>query len=159
MEDNKAHHPDKYLRHLLRPGSLKVLNLKKEGPIETFIRVTDQRLWKDPSRFTTVIEQVYLDHDTQRAFFIGVDRAVTVGGDVVVRGKEQPNFHVEHSVTGTEMEPLNVWRIVHLDKDVDGEMRQVFREMAESPYLREFSEVYIREDLGTQLIRLDDMQI
>lgn len=158
MEDNKAHHPDKYLRHLLRPGSLKVLNLNKQGPVETFIRITDQRLWKDASRFTTVIEQVYLDHNAQRALFIGVDQAVTAEGDVIVRGKEQPNFHVEHSVAGTETEPLNIWRIVHLDKDADGEMRRVFRDMAESPYLREFSEVYIREDLGKQLIRLDVAQ-
>lgn len=158
METNKAHHPDKYLRHLLRPGSLKVLNLDRQGSIETFVRVTDQRLWKDPSRFTTVIEQVYLNHDTQRAFFIGIDQVMTIDGDVITRGKEQPNFHVEHSAAGTETEPLNIWRIVHLDKDADGEIQRVFRNMAGSPYLREFNEVYIREDLGKQLIRLDVAQ-
>jgi hypothetical protein len=155
MEDRKAHGPDKYLRYLLRPGSLEIFNLKKEGSLETFVRVTDQRLWKDPSQFTTVIEQVFLDHDARRAFFIGVTEVEAPDGRKIVRGQEQPCFHVEHSVAGTEKEPLNIWRIVHLDNDKDGEMRGVFRKMAESSYLRDFHEVYIREDLGRELIRLD----
>lgn len=57
-------------------------------------------------------------------------------------------------MTGTEDEPLNVWRIVHLDKDEDGKINEAFAKMGASPYLREFNEVYIREDLGKKLNRV-----
>ncbi|POR35756.1 Uncharacterized protein TPAR_04035 [Tolypocladium paradoxum] len=135
-----------------------IFNLKKDGAKETFVRVSDQKTWKDASQYTKVIEQVLLDHDTGRAIFIGVDEVEAPDGRKILRGQEQPRFHVEHSVAGNESEPLNIWRIVHLDNDEDGGLRETFGNMAESPYLREFSEVYIREDLGRELTRLEVSQ-
>ncbi|KAL7812993.1 hypothetical protein V8C26DRAFT_405926 [Trichoderma gracile] len=154
MEVKKAHNPAKYLRHLIRPGSLKVFNVQKDGSTETFVRVTDQRSWRDPNVFNTVIEQVFLDHEKQKAFFIGVPEVEGPDGGKIIAGQHQALFHVEHSVTGTEDEPLNVWRVVHLDKDEDGSLKEVFKMLMQSPYLREFHEVYIREDLGKKLERL-----
>ncbi|KAK6446670.1 hypothetical protein FP744_10002920 [Trichoderma asperellum] len=109
MEYNKAHNPGKYLRHILRSGSVRIFNVHKD--------VED------------------------------------LEGKKIVTGP-QALFHVEHSVTGTEDEPLNVWRIVHLDKDEDGKINEAFAKMGASPYLREFNEVYIREDLGKKLNRV-----
>ncbi|KAL9469234.1 hypothetical protein ACSS6W_010928 [Trichoderma asperelloides] len=149
MEYNKAHNPGKYLRHILRSGSVRIFNVHKDGPRETFVRVSDQATWVDPSKYSTIIEQVFIDNETQRAFFIVED----LEGKKIVTGP-QALFHVEHSVTGTEDEPLNVWRIVHLDKDEDGKINEAFAKMGASPYLREFNEVYIREDLGKKLNRV-----
>ncbi|KAK5988200.1 hypothetical protein PT974_12340 [Cladobotryum mycophilum] len=153
MEVNKARNPEKYLGDLVRPGSLEVLDVKKGGRFESFIRVTDQRVWKDGSVFTKVIEKVLVDNETQRAFFIGVSEVETSDGRKIMAGREQALFHVEHSTSGTEREPLNVWNIVLLDKDEDGTLRQAFQPFLNSPYLRGFNEVYIREDLGQELVR------
>lgn len=155
MEVKKAHNPDLYLRHILRPGSLQIFDVVKNGPVETFIRVTDQKAWTDPSKYTTVIERVSLDSDTHQAFFIGVPEIDGPDGRKIVSGKEQPIFHVEHSASGTEREPQNIWRIVFLDKDENGELQETFKRMAASPYLREFIEVHIREVLGEGLVRVD----
>ncbi|KAL7793695.1 hypothetical protein V8C37DRAFT_377916 [Trichoderma ceciliae] len=154
MEVKKAHNPAKYLRHVLRPGSLQVFNVQRNGPTETFVRVSDQRTWLDPTKYNTVIERVFLDHDEEKAFFIGVSEVEGPDGRKIVAGTEQPLFYVEHSVVGTENEPLNVWRIVHLDKDENGKLKDVFKQLTASPYLREFNEVYIREDLGKKLDRI-----
>lgn len=154
MEIKKAHNPAKYLRHILRPGSLKVFNIQRQGPTETFVRITDQATWLDPTKFNTVIEQVFIDYDKERIFFIGVPEVDGLDGRKIVAGGEQPLFHVEHSVVGTEEEPINIWRIVHLDKDENGKLKGVFERFKASPYLREFNEVYIREDLGKKLERI-----
>ncbi|KAM0259651.1 hypothetical protein ACHAQJ_003230 [Trichoderma viride] len=153
MEVKKAYNPAKYLQHILRPGSLQVFNIQKNGPTETFVRITDQRSWLNPSKYNTVIEQVFLDHDKEKAFFIGVQEVEGPDGHKIIAGT-QPLFHVEHSVAGTENEPLNNWRVVHLDKDEEGKLKEIFKNMAASPYLREFNEVYIREDLGKKLDRI-----
>lgn len=153
MEDKKAHHPDKYLGYIIRPGSLKIFDERREGNVEYFTRVTDQRRWKDFAEFTTVIERVCVDHDTRRAFFLGTGTAETPTGEKIVAGDKQALFHVEHSVVGSEDEPENVWRIVHLTDSPDAELLEFFKKMGESPYLREFNEVYIREDLGKRLDR------
>lgn len=151
MEVKKSYNPDQYLRHLLRPGSLEIFNIVKNGPVETLVRVTDQRTWLDPSKFTTVIEQIWLDHDSQRAFGIGVPEAEIPDGRKIVSGKEQPLFHVEHSATGPENAQVNVWQIVFLSNDE--KLAEPFRQIAENRHLREFVEVHIREVLGEELVR------
>ncbi|KAM0516961.1 hypothetical protein ACHAPE_005073 [Trichoderma viride] len=88
----------------------------ENGRRETFVRVSDQGTWVDPFKYSTVIEQVLIDNERQRAFFIGVPEVEDPEGKKIVTG-DQVLFHVEHSAAGTEDEPLNVWRIVHLDKD------------------------------------------
>jgi hypothetical protein len=156
MEVRKASYPDKYLGSLVKPGSLGRFPSTKRGHIEDFTRITSQQLWKDASRYTTVIEHVRLFHDTHRAIFIGAPEFVTPDGRKVTAGREQPIFHVEHSAVGPEERPLNVWRIVHLTDGKDDALDLVFDDMAKDPYLRYFNEVYIREDLGLRLDRKEE---
>lgn len=155
MEVKKAHHPDKYIRHVVRPGSLRTFNHNRDGSFEYFIRVTDQRMWKDLSIYTTVIEDVRLDHDTHKAVFLGLAEMKTPEGEVITAGKGQPLFHVEHCAVGPEEEPVNTWRIVHLTQGADESLTEVFDKIGNTTYLRLFNEVYIREDLGKVLTRKD----
>ncbi|TQV91176.1 hypothetical protein V2A60_009366 [Cordyceps javanica] len=156
MERRKAHDPERFLGGVVRPGSVEILDVKREGDVETFARVGDQRRWANPSEYSRVIELVRLDHATQRALFIGVDAMDAPDGRRILRGPEQPRFHVEHSCAGTEEAPLNIWRLVLLDKDESGATREAFRGMMESPYLRAFNEIYIREVLGRELVRKEN---
>ena len=140
MEIRKASAPDVYLPNVVRPGSV-----AKFGEGADFVRVSDQKLWLDPSRYGTVIERVHLDHRDQRALFYGL-----AGFGELRAGTGQPLFHVEHSVTGTEDRPLNRWRIVFLTETVDPALAAVFAELAKAEYLRDFIEVYLREHLGLE---------
>ena len=75
------------------------------------------------------------------------------GGILLRAGTSQPLFHVEHAVSGTESQPLNRWRIVHLTDARDQRLTAVFRPMGASPWLAEHTEIYIRDTLGIQLAR------
>ena len=68
-------------------------------------------------------------------------------------GTGQPIFHVEHSVGGTEADPLNLWRIVNLTEEPAPALVAAFDELANDRYLRVFVEVYLREVLGRDLVR------
>src|SRR6266571_2765533 len=70
---------------------------------------------------------------------------------VVRAGSGQPLFHVEHSVGGTELQPLNRWRIVHLTDALDERLIEGFERMARNPWLAEHAEIYIRDNLGIEL--------
>jgi len=74
-------------------------------------------------------------------------------GTLLRAGAGQPLFHVEHSVGGTELRPLNRWRIVHLTDAVDERLIERFERMAASPWLAEHTEIYIRDNLGIELTR------
>lgn len=153
MEVRKAVRPDKYIPTVVRPGSLENFGTGRNDRPVDFVRVTDQLLWLDAGTYGRVIEHVHLDHDNHRAFFIGAPRFTTPDGRQLVAGTAQPLFHVEHSVSGTEQRPLNHWRIVHLTPTPDAAMVAYFAAMAQDPYLRIFHEVYLREDLGLDLVR------
>lgn len=155
MQVKKAFGPDKYISHVIRPGSLKVVGHIKEGSLEYFIRITDQRVWKDPDQYTTVIENICLDHVNQKAFFLGVAETALPDGTIIKRGETQPLFHVEHCAVGSEENPVNTWRIVHLTEGRDEDLVKAFDGLVRNPFLRQFNEVYIREDLGRQLVRKD----
>ncbi|KAF4340517.1 hypothetical protein FBEOM_5555 [Fusarium beomiforme] len=88
MEIKKAHHPDKYLRHLVQPGSLQILDHSKDGQFEYFIRITEQRTWKDPEVYATVIERVCLDHANQNAIFLGVPEITLHDGTRLSSGED-----------------------------------------------------------------------
>jgi hypothetical protein len=62
-------------------------------------------------------------------------------------------FHVEHSGGGTEQQPENRWRIIHLTKAIDERLTAVFEHMAADPWLLEHAEIYIRHNLGIELTR------
>ena len=68
-------------------------------------------------------------------------------------GTGQPLFHVEHSVGGTEQQPANRWRIVHLTDAADDRLAERFQHMAKDPWLAEHTEIYIRHNLGIELTR------
>lgn len=68
-------------------------------------------------------------------------------------GSEQPLFHVEHAVDGTDEQPLNRWRIVHLTDDPKPALRDRFDRMDENPWLPEYVEIYLRDDLNVNLSR------
>jgi hypothetical protein len=44
---------------------------------------------------------------------------------------------------------------VHLTEERDEDLVKAFDGMMRDPFLRQFNEVYIREDLGRQLVRKD----
>lgn len=75
-----------------------------------------------------------------------------MGGNPLRAGDWQPLFHVEHSVDGSELRPLNLWRIVFL---TDGRRRQLIERFkpAKDVWLRELIEIYIRRDLKIVLNR------
>lgn len=54
---------------------------------------------------------------------------------------------------GEDDRPLNRWRIVHLTDGPESELEDRFRQMAESPWLPEFVEIYLRDDLRVGLTR------
>jgi hypothetical protein len=153
MEVRKAYAPDRYIPSVVKPGSLLTWVDTPGETGENFIRVTQQRRWLDPARYGFVLERVHVDHERQIVFFIGSADLVGPDGLMLRAGTGQPLFHVEHSVTGTESQPINRWRIVHLTDSVHDEMRSYFEEMGKSVWLREFIEVYIREDLKSELTR------
>lgn len=154
MEVWKAAAPDRYIPTVVAPGSLEVFPGKRLGALEDFTRATDQRLWLRGSEYGRVIERVHLDHAQQRAFFFGVAEFNAPDGRVLRAGREQPVFHVEHSVAGTDDRPLNLWRIVHLTSNFDESMAAKFHEMAQEKYLRIFIEVYLRDDLHCAVERI-----
>jgi hypothetical protein len=153
MEVRKAAAPDKYIPTVVRPGSAEKFPSVRHGEVEDFTRVSDQRLWADPSQYTAVIEQVRLDRANRRAFFLGVSTFEAPDGREFVAGTAQPLFHVEHSVGGSEDDPLNLWRIVLLTDTPDPVLAAAFKPLAEDPYLRVFVEVHLRDDLGRELVR------
>lgn len=148
MEARKAAAPDVYIPTVVRAGSATKWPSVRHGGLEDFTRVSDQRLWADPDRFGTIIEHVRLDHDNQRAFFVG---GTAFEGRTATT--EQPLFHVEHSVAGPQDRPLNLWRIMLLTERVDQRLLDVFTAMGEDPYLRVFIEVYLQKDLGVSFRR------
>jgi hypothetical protein len=159
MEVRKASRPDIYLPTVVRPGSVEKFPESADDRLEIFTRVSDQHLWLDQSTYGTVIERVRVDHEQQRVFFVGAPDYSTPDGHTLKAGIGQPIFHVEHSVAGTEQRPLNLWRIVHLTEGVNPAMRAHFEEMRRDPYLPVFIEVYLRENLGIDLIRRQEIRM
>jgi hypothetical protein len=152
MEIRKAKAPDVFIPTAVLPGAEKFPSVWR-GQVEEFTRVSEQRLWVDPSRTARVIEHVRLDHENRRAFFVGDDRFEAPDGRVFTAGTGQLIFHVEHSVAGTEDDPLNLWRIVHLTGERDPGLAAAFDELAQDPHLPVFIEVHLREVLGRELVR------
>ncbi len=67
---------------------------------------------------------------------------------------DKPLFHVEHSVGGDELRPLNKWRIVRLTDGPERGLIERFTVMANDVWLPKFIEIYIRNDLNIKLTRL-----
>ena len=139
---------------MIRPGTARSWG-RHELPNgdEAFIRISEQRQWLQPEKYATVIEACYLNHKEQRVTFIGLPEVVDDEGSTIIASPDQPLFHVDHGVSGTEAAPLNTWRIVHLTGDPDSALTQLFERMAKAEGLPEYVERYIEDVLGVALSR------
>lgn len=153
MEVKKARNPAKYLRPIIRPGSLKVFDVQTSDDFETFTRVSDQRRFQNPAEFGTVIEQVKIDFKNHRVHFVGIPEVKGPDGETIVAGKNQPTFHVQHAAVGEENAPKNTWHIVFLTSPRDEELKAHMEKMGQNPFLSVYNEIYIKEDLGRDLQR------
>ena len=153
MEVKKAFRPDLYIPSVVTAGSSHYWRRQAAaGGAESFLRCSRQRLWLEPSENGLVLEQVFLNPARQSATFIGASELLDRDGNLLRAGEGQPLFHVEHSVDGDELRPLNLWRIVYLTHRPMRKLIERFT-LAKEVWLREFIEIYIRRDLKIELIR------
>jgi len=153
MEVRKAAHPGTYIPYVVRAGSDQSWNRHLGDGGEYLDRYSAQRLWLNPQRYELILERAFLNRGEQKITFLGVPELTGPGGTRLLAGAGQPLFHVEHAVGGTEQQPLNRWRIVHLTDARDERLIAVFERMTASPWLAEHTEIYIRDTLGIQLSR------
>ncbi len=153
METRKAARPGTYIPFVVRAGSDRSWNRRTGDGGEYLDRCSMQRLWLNPQRCELILERAFLNHHDQKVTFLGVPKLTDADGTLLRAGTGQPLFHVEHSVGGTELQPLNRWRIVHLTDAPDERLIEGFDHMAASPWLAEHTEIYIRDNLGIELTR------
>lgn len=151
METRKARRPDLFIPYVVAAGSAASWDTGED----TIDRKSSQRLWLDRETYGLVLEHALLDHDNQIVTFIGDAELRGPDGTLLTATTAQPIFHVEHSVGGTESQPLNLWRIVHLTDAPDSRLTAVFDRLATIPWLPEFVEIYIRDVLGIAITRRD----
>ncbi|WP_309112823.1 hypothetical protein [Saccharothrix sp.] len=148
MEVRKARRPDLFIPTVVAAGSA-----DSWGEGDTFVRRSMQRSWTAPEEYTLVLERTHVDHATRMVTFLGTPEHPGPDGELLRAGDLQPIFHVQHGAGGTQDQPLNLWRIVHLTDAVDTGLLRVFDRMAENPWLPEFVEIYVRDVLGVGLTR------
>ncbi len=154
MEVKKGARPDRFIPGVIRAGSARSWGHRRlESGDETFVRVSEQRLWLQPSNYGTVIEACLLSHARKEVTFIGLSEVEDDSGQSIHASPLQPLFHVVHGVSGTEEEPLNTWRIVHLTGDEDGALAERFERMSQATGLPEYIERYIQDVLKIPLTR------
>ncbi|WP_163506246.1 hypothetical protein [Fodinicola acaciae] len=148
IEVRKARRPDIYIPRVVAEGSAQAW-----GGDDTYVRRSSQRLWLEPHRHGLIIEQTHLDHASQTVTFIGAASHPGPDGAPLRATTDQPLFHVEHAVGGTEDQPLNLWRTVHLTAEPDQRIVDVFARIDEDPWLPIFVEIYVRDVLRIGLTR------
>ncbi|MEM7383985.1 MAG: hypothetical protein AAF514_03485 [Verrucomicrobiota bacterium] len=153
MEVRKAIRPDLFIPGVIRAGTARSWGRRPlDSGAEAFIRVSEQRLWRQPDRYGTVIEACHLNHSAQQVTFIGLAEVEDDSGQTVAASPEQPLFHVVHGLSGAEAMPLNTWRIVHLTGDDDGALSRRFELMSQASGLPEYVERYIEDFLQIPLM-------
>jgi hypothetical protein len=153
MEVRKAACPGTYIPYVVQAGSDRSWNRHGGDGGEYLDRCSMQRLWLHAEQYQLVLERAFLNHGEQKVTFLGVPELLGPDGALLHAGTGQPLFHVEHAIGGSELRPLNRWRIVHLTGAVDHRLTAVFEHMAASPWLAEHTEIYIRDNLGIDLTR------
>jgi len=154
VEQRKAAAPGAYIPFVVRPGSDRAWGRRRlDGGVDRLERCSQQRMWLRPDEYGLVLERAYLDHHQQTVTFTGETELTDDAGRHLHASAEQPRFHVEHAVGGSEQAPLNRWRIVHLTEQPDQQLIEQFARMWQSPWLPEFVEIYIRHDLQMGLTR------
>jgi hypothetical protein len=145
LEQRKAAAPGVYIPSVVENGSDRSWARASSGPrIERLERCSKQRLWLRPDHYGTVVERAELDHRRQTVTFTGEATITDPDNRILHASTQQPRFHVEHAVGGTEQAPLNLWRIVHLTETEQPQLVDRFTRMWDSPWLPEFIEIYIR---------------
>jgi hypothetical protein len=153
MEVKKAFRPDIYISSVVKEGSAGTWNLRDlANGNQSFYRKSEQRQRLAPG-FALVLEQVRTNPALGKVTFIGSAELPGPDGTMLHAGAQQPLFHVEHVATGTETQPVNEWRMVHLTPEPSRALLDHFAR-SESVYLPQFIEVYIREVLKTELTRI-----
>ena len=151
MELRKSWDPLTYIPYVVSEGKSWGRHGNENGS-EHFCRSTIQRAWID-DRSGRVLEDVYINHQEQRIFFLGRSEMVTEGGERIRSDGFQPLFHVEHAAAGSDVAPLNMWRIVLLTESEDKRFLAPFEKMMREGWLPGFLEIYIARDLGARLSR------
>ena len=149
-EAKKAWDPRRYIPDVVREGQSWGRTTLTEGD-QRFLRASQQRAWKGDA-YGQVLEEVYLSPREYKILFLGRAELVSEDGRALRAGGHRPLIHVEHSVGGTDTQPLNLWRIVHLTLEKDDALarRQV---TAVADVLRQFIAIYVERELGRKLTR------
>jgi hypothetical protein len=146
----KASDPVTYLPGPVR-SSTTFGHRKLSGGAETFVRLTEQRMWLTPSEYRPVIELVVIDHHKRRATFLGAREARRDDGTLVRIEPTQPLFDVEHAVGGSETAPLDLWRIVHRTDAKDERLIEKFAHFQDLARVPGYVAVYFQRELGIEL--------
>ena len=152
METKKAWSPIDYIPYVVSEGKSWNKTHLKNGD-ETFVRSSQQKQWLNPNKYDQVFESVYVNNKAKKVTFIGETLLTDAGGKQIKTSNHQPIFHVQHSVKGTEENPVNGWRIVHLTKSKDQKLISQFKQLFDSKQLPGYIEIYIKNDLKIPLSR------
>ncbi len=149
-EAKKAWDPMTYIPGVVREGSSWGRKPLENGE-ECFLRESQQHAWKSDG-YGQVLEEVYLSPQEQSVLFFGRAEFLRDDGSPLHAGSHQPLFHVEHAVGGTDSQPDNVWRIVHLTSERDEILLEEHSAQTGTPeWLRRFVAIYVEKDLGMKL--------
>jgi hypothetical protein len=149
METKKAWDPLSYIPYVVSEARSWGRNKLQDGS-SRFCRSSLQCGWITPEK-GWVLEDVFVSPAKQAIFFFGRDRMSEEDGKGLEASRFQPIFHVEHSVGGSEDEPLNLWSIVLLTPKPDARYLAPFEQMVSAGLLPGFIEIYIQKDLGMRL--------
>ena len=152
MELKKAWDPRTYIPYTVSEGGSWGRHKLQDGS-ERFSRSSVQRGWITPEQ-GRVLEDVYVGHAEQRIFFQGRATLTAEDGRQLLASDFQPLFNVEHGASGSDDEPLNLWRIVILTPSKDLRYIEPFEKRVQAGLLPGFIEIYIEKDLRTHLSRI-----
>lgn len=116
-----------------------------------FVRSSRQVAWKADIDPGLVLEEVYLDPTGRSVLFFGRSQLTGPDGGGVEAGAHQPLFHVEHAVAGTELDPQNRWRIVHLTEAPDPALVEGQASDGTAGWLVGFLATFVERELGRKL--------
>lgn len=154
MDKKKAWDPLSYIPHVVSQG-YSWGKIERENGDVSFMRWSMQKQWKDGTP-GMVIERVTLLEKEQRALFVGLSSATDDLGRSIEASQNQPLFHVEHGVSGTDEEhPTNTWRIVHLTLQEDPELTKGLVANTRPDVLPLYITNYIEKDLGVSVSKKD----
>lgn len=149
VERKKAWEPKTYISHVVSDGESWGRVSLDEG-VEQFTRWTQQRQWLT-GEYAQVIEGVTLLNKEQKAIFIGLSDTKDANGKELHTNNPQTLFHVVHGVAGSEDQPINTLRFVHLTSQKDTNLIERSEAAKDPTTLPKYIEVYIEKDLGISL--------